>query len=161
MISKNMLIGQSNINPDNIWVEREPNGHLKIYVLYTLESRIECQFRTNTCKKYLPCEIVKEHMRILYNELTIPKLTRIDTRVTSINVVYSLGLILYFIASGHDAFDNYRFDPFEKPFIGQGMNALVSKLIMSATEPDYTRRPSLSEWKEQMVDRKSAACIMM
>ncbi len=161
MISKNMLIGQSNINPDNIWVEREDNGHLKIYVLYTLESRIECQFRTNTCKKYLPSEIVKEQIRILDNELTKPKLTRIDTRATPINVVYSLGLILYFIVSGKDAFDHYRFDPFEKPFIGNGVNALVSKLITSATEPDYKNRPSLSEWKKQMTERKSAACIML
>jgi hypothetical protein len=161
MISKNMLIGQSNINPENIWVEREKNGHLKIYVLYTLETHIECQFRTNTCKKYLPSEIIKEHMSLLDNELMKPKLTRIDTRVTSINVVYSLGLVLYFIASGHDAFDRYRLDPFEKPFIRHGINALVSKLIMSATEPDYKHRPSLSEWKENMMVRKSPACIMM
>jgi hypothetical protein len=160
MISKKMLIGQSNINPDNIWVEREDNGHLKIYVLYTLESNIECQFRTNTCKKYLPSEIIKEHMNLLDNERTKPKLTRIDTRATPINVVYSLGLVLYFIASGHDAFDRYRLDPFEKPFIGQGMNALVSKLIKSATEPDYTHRPSLSEWKEMMTEKKHS-CIMM
>lgn len=161
MISNKMLIGQSNINPDNIWVEREENGHLKVYVLYTLESHIECQFRTNTCRKYLPSEIVKEHHSLLSNVETKPKLTRIDTRATPINVVYSLGLILYFIASGHDAFDRYRFDPFETPFIGNGMNALVSKLIKAATEPDYTHRPSLSEWKEMMTERKSSACIVM
>lgn len=161
MIANNMLVGQSSINPDNIWVDREDNGHLKIYVLYTLESHIECQFRTNTCKRYLPSEIIKEHMSLLDNELTKPKLTRIDTRVTSINVVYSLGLVLYFIATGKDAFDRYRFDPYEKPLIRHGINALVSKLIIVATEPDYKHRPSLAEWKQQMTERKSSACIMM
>jgi hypothetical protein len=161
MISKNMLIGQSNINPDNIWVEREQNGHLKLFVLYTMETHVECHFRTNTCRKYLPSEIVKEHHSLLDNELSKPKFTRFDTRATPISIVYSLGLILYFIAAGQDAFDRYRFDPFEKPFIGNGMNALVSKLIMSATEPDYTHRPSLTEWKQQMADRKKFTCIMM
>jgi hypothetical protein len=161
MLSKNMLIGQSSINPDNIWIEREQNGQLKIFVLYTLESHIECHFRTNTCKKYLPSEIIKEHMSILDNELTKPKLTRIDTRVTPINIVYSLGLVLYFIVSGKDAFDRYRFDPYEKPFMGQGINAVVSKLIVSATDPDYKNRPSLSEWKTQMTERKSQICYVM
>ncbi len=161
MISKNMLIGQSNINPDNIWVEREHNGHLKIFVLYTLESHVECQFRTNTCRKYLPSEIIKEHHSLMDNEFTKPKFTRVDTRATPISIVYSLGLILYFVATGRDAFDKYRFDPFEKPTIRNGMNRLVSKLILSATEPDYSHRPSLTEWKQQMVDRKKIACIMM
>lgn len=162
MIANNMLVGQSSINPDNIWVEREQNGHLKIFVMYTLECNIECQFRKNTCKKYLPSEIIKEHNGLLCNEVTKPKLTRIDTRATSINVVYSLGLVLYFIASGHDAFDRYRFDPYEKPFLGNGMNALVSKLITSATEPDYTNRPSLIEWKQLMMnDNKHSTCVLI
>ena len=161
MISKNMLVGQSNINPDNIWVEREHNGHLKIFVLYTLESHIECAFRTNGCREYLPSEIISEHINILYNDDVKPKLTRIDSRITPINVTYSLGLILYFIVRGYDAFDRGRFDPGEKPFIGSDMNAFVAKLIVSATEPDYVNRPSLSEWKKQMTERKSPTCIMM
>ena len=161
MISKNMLIGQSNINPDNIWVEREQNGHLKLFVLYTMETQVECHFRTNTCKKYLPSEIVKEQYSLLNNEFAKPKFTRVDTRTTPISIVYSLGLILYFIVSGHDAFDRYRFDPFEKPTIRNDINALVSKLIVSATEPDYTHRPSLSEWKQQMTERKKTDCIIM
>jgi hypothetical protein len=161
MIANNMLVGQSNINPDNIWVEREPNGHLKVFVLYTMETSIECQFRTNTCKKYLPSETIKEHHSILNNEFTKPKFTRADTRATPISIVYSLGLVLYFIAAGHDAFDRYRLDPFEKPFVGDSMNALVSKLIMSATEPDYTNRPSLTEWKLKMMETKKSACIIM
>ena len=158
MLYNNMLIGQSNINPDNIWIEREQNGHLKIFVLYTLESHVQCQFRTNTCKEYLPSEIINEHMNILYNE---SKLTRIDTRVTSINIVYSLGLVLYFIVRGRDAFDRYRINPFEKPLMGHDMNALMSKLIISATDTDYKHRPSLSEWKKQMIDRTNVTCIML
>ena len=161
MISENMLVGQSNINPDNVWVEREPNGQLKIFVLYTMESHVKCPWRTNSHSEYLPSEVINEHMNLIYNDDTKPKLTRNDARATPINVVYSLGLILYFVVSGYDAFDGYRIDPFEKPLIRNGTNPLVSKLIMSATEPDYKHRPSLYEWKQQMTEHKQFACIMM
>ena len=163
MLSSNMLIGKSNVNPDNIWVEREHNGKLKISVLYTAESIIDNKFRNNSGRKYWSAETMNEYNNITYyndGSTTKPMLTRNDTRPSPISLVYSLGLILYFMVEGHDAFEEHRIDVYETPHLSRRVNPFIARLIYSATTPDYKLRPSLAEWKQQIMYKKSACVII-
>jgi hypothetical protein len=164
MISSNMLIGKSNVNPDNIWVEREHNGNLKISVLYTAESIIDTKFRNNSGRKYWSSETMNEYNNITYynsgSSRTKPLLTRNDTKPSPISIVYSLGLILYFIVECNDAFEEHRTDVYETPCLSARVNPFVARLIMSATNSDYRSRPSLSEWKRQF-EYKKGKCIII
>lgn len=163
MISSNMLIGKSNVNPDNIWIERELNGNLKISVLYTAESIIDNKFRNNSGRRYWSSETMNEYNNITYynyGSKTKPVLTRNDTKPSPISIVYSLGLILYFIVEGHDAFEEHRTDVYETPHLSARVNPLIARLIDSATNSDYRLRPSLAEWKHQIM-RKKSTCIII
>ena len=164
MIASNMLIGKSNVNPDNIWVEREHNGNLKISVIYTAESIIDTKFRNNMGRGYWSAETMNEYNNITYynqsSSRTKPLLTRNDTKPSPISIVYSLGLILYFIVEGHDAFEEHRIDVYETPHLSARVNPLIARLIASATNSDYRSRPSLAEWKHQFVHKKSTCTII-
>lgn len=140
MISSNMLIGKSNVNPDNIRIERELNGNLKISVLYTAESIIDNKFRNNSGRRYWSSETMNEYNNITYynyGSKTKPVLTRNDTKPSPISIVYSLGLILYFIVEGHDASEEHRTDVYETPHLSARVNPLIARLIDSATNSDY------------------------
>ena len=164
MISSNMLIGKSNVNPDNIWIEREHNGNLKISVLYTAESIIDTKFRNNSGRKYWSSETMNEYNNITYynsgSSRTTPVLTRNDTKPSPISIVYSLGLILYFIVECHDAFEEHRTDVYETPHLSARVNPVIARLIASATDSDYRSRPSLAEWKHQII-RKKSTCVII
>jgi hypothetical protein len=164
MIASNMLIGKSNVNPDNIWVEREHNGKLKISVIYTAESIIDNKFRNNSGRNYWSAETMNEYNNITYYNyglsITKPALTRNDTRPTPISIVYSLGLILYFMVEGHDAFEEHRIDVYEMPHLSAHVNPIIARLITSATDTNYRTRPSLAEWKRQFEHKKST-CILI
>ena len=159
MILNDMLTGQPNVNPDNLWVDQDETGNLQIFVLYTMEHNIGNVYRANQGREYWPAEIAKEYNSLFYNDDFNPTLIWCNTRSTPINVTYSLGLVLYFIVTGYDAFDKYRLHPSEMPVIGPSISEYIKKLILSATDTNYKTRPSLSEWKAQM-KRRSNRCIL-
>lgn len=151
MIKNNMLEGQSNINPDCIWIEREGGG-IKAYVMDVLETQIPDKYRIidDTVFQYWSTDYIHEYQNIHYYNIDrtkIPKLTRSDTRLSSNHIVNSLGLLLYFIVDRRDPYPDGRVNPNERPFFRTNFNLKYKKYIILATDPNTINRPSLNEWK--------------
>ena len=159
-MSKNrMLDGNTNINPDFIWVDYDIDGKIVVSVIDTMETVIEERYRiANENKQYWSAECLKEHI-IFCDEQTQPilrktTLSRMDTVPSSFSLVYSLGLVLYFISQNHDPYeDGVRIYPDERPnLIGHLNNRKVASLVWVATEPDTRNRPSLVEFRKLVMD---------
>ena len=91
---------------------------------------------------------------------------RYDTRPSTLSSVYSLGLILYYIAMNEDPYVGHRTFADERPYRMHELNIKLSKLIWTATDPDITARPTLQEWKKQIVAaatnyNKKYSCVLL
>lgn len=151
MMTNNMLVGQPNINPDCIWIERNLSGEIKVYVMDVLETIIHDRYRiTDDNQQYWSSEYINEYHNINYYNIDYqykPILTRCDTRLPCKNIVYSLALILYFIVEHKDPYPEGRVIPVDRPYFSADCNAKYKTYIMFATEPNIIKRPSLNEWK--------------
>jgi hypothetical protein len=164
MLANDMMVGQSNVNPDCIWIDRTITGELKVYVLNTLETTIDHKYRTIDCnRQYWSSEYIREYNNmILYDSDSIrkPALTRIDTKPTPISLVYSLGLVLYFIIEHRDPYPDGRLYPDERPLFHSHFNERYVKHVKSATEYDPRKRPTLKEWRHSLLEPESKCTIM-
>ena len=183
MLSTHMLTGQTCINPDFIWVEYDETNKFHVKLINTVDTTT-----TNICdyihhdKNYWAPEILSKYSNIMFysdmkNDDVHPILQthitkhksqkvfkRYDTRPSTISIVYSLGLILYFIATNKDPYDGHRTTPTDRPYMLE-MNLTLSKLIWNATEPDVKVRPTLQDWKQQITTISKSytnkSCILM
>jgi hypothetical protein len=159
-MSKNrMLDGNTNINPDFIWVDYDVDGKIVVSVIDTMETIIEEKYRVvNENKQYWSAECLKEHILSCGEEtksvMRKTSLSRMDTVPSSFSLVYSLGLVLYFISQNHDPYeDGVRIYPDERPnLIGHLNNRKVAGLVWVATEPDTRNRPTLADFRKLVVD---------
>jgi hypothetical protein len=165
MLANDRMVGQSNVNPDCIWIERNSSGEVKVYVMDTLETIIDHKYRVvdNNNKQYWSSEYIHEYNNlILYDSDIIrkPSLTRFDTKPTPISIVYSLGLVLYFIVQHHDPYPDGRLHSDERPFFHSHFNERYIKYVHSATEPDRRKRPTLRDWKDSLL-KPDSKCLVM
>jgi hypothetical protein len=159
MLSNNISFGQSNINPDLIWVEYDASHNIHFRVLNTLESMAYgCG---STDKNYWSPELIGKYNHVNYYDtaettaVTKQKsLKRYNTRPSTLSSVYSLGLILYFLTYKDDPFTELRLDPYDRPTESANGNGRISALIRSATTPDIKERPTMQEWKTQIIDSR-------
>ena len=165
MLEKNMLVGQSNVNPDCIWVDRTVSGDITVFVLDTLETVIDNKYRiVDDNNQYWSAEYISEYSNLMfYNSDSIrkPTLTRCDTKPTPISIVYSLGLILYFIVEHHDPYPDGRLHSNERPLFRAQLNERYKKCVSLATEPDIRKRPTMREWKDMIQVSDNKTCFVM
>lgn len=165
MTKNNMLVGQPNINPDCIWIERGMSGEIKAYVLNTLETDILDKYRINNDNdQYWSSDYIREYNDVNYYNMErkhIPKLTRCDSLLSSTDIVYSLALLLYFIIERQDPYPEGRINPIERPYFTQRSNVKYKKYIMYATEPNKINRPLLNEWKKMIQYKDKEPCLIM
>lgn len=162
MLKNNLMMGQSNVNPDCIWIERSSSGTIHPYVMDTLETVIDNRYRTiDDNRRYWSSEYISEynHLMCYSDGSRKPNLTRRDTKPTPISIVYSLGLVLYFIVEHHDPYHEIRIHADERPNFKVNCNERYRRLIYSATEPDIKKRPTLKEWKE-MLQTPEKRCVI-
>ena len=115
-------------------------------------------------KQYWSAEYISEYSNLMfYNSDSIrkPTLTRCDTKPTPISIVYSLGLILYFIVEHHDPYPDGRLHSNERPFFRTQLNERYKKYICLATEPDIRKRPTMREWKDTIQLSDNKTCFVM
>jgi hypothetical protein len=165
MLANDRMVGQSNVNPDSIWIDRTgSSGEVTIYVMDTLETIIDHKYRiVDHNKQYWSSEYMREYTSILFynTELTRkPSLTRFDTKPTPISIVYSLGLVLYFIVYHHDPYPDGRIHVEDRPFFHTHLSDRYIKYIHSATEPDRRKRPTLREWKDSLLKPENKCFVM-
>jgi hypothetical protein len=180
MLLKNILIGNSSINPDFIWVEYDESRKLNVKILNTIESATsDLSHCINKNKMYWSPEILSKYNHKMYyidpdiqipqcvtNSKSVKEFKRYDTRPSTLSSVYSLGLILYYIAMNEDPYVGPRVFADERPPHIHEVNMNLSKLIWTATEPDIKARPTLYEWKNQVVYarknyNKKYSCILL
>lgn len=145
MLNNNLLLNQSSINPDFIWVdyhehEQHEHGKLVIFAINTLET-----LAVNYCgtidsdKNYWSPELLGKYNHVNFyaaaaNESDVNNLfddnhghvvirqqtmglKRYNTRPSTLSCVYSLGLVFYFIVAKHDPFPEQRIHVFDRPEI--------------------------------------------
>jgi len=180
MLSKNMLVGQSSIDPDFIWIEYDESQKLHVRILNTIEaSSTDILDSIHKNKVYWSPEMISKYNHKMFysdNEIQIPQCVmnyksarefkRYDTRPSTLSSVYSLGLILYYITMNEDPFVGHRVCADERPLRMYEINMNVSKLVWSATEQDIKMRPTLQEWKKQIVAaatnyNKKYSCVLL
>jgi len=165
MMTNNMLVGQPNINPDSIWIERSMSGEIKAYVMDVLETIVHDKYRiTDDNKQYWSSEYIHEYHNINYYNIDYkytPILTRCDTKLSSNSIVYSLALILYFIVERKDPYPEGRVISTERPYFSSHCNEKYKTYIICATEPNVRKRPSLIEWKNILQKHNAAHCCLI
>ena len=162
MLANDRMVGQSNVNPDSIWIDRNSSsGEVKVYVMDTLETTIDHRYRiVDHNKQYWSTEYIREYTSIHYYNTDLtrkPTLTRFDTKPTPISIVYSLGLILYFIVYHCDPYPDGRIHAEDRPLLTTHLN---DRYIHSATEPDRRKRPTLREWKDSLLKPEHKCSVM-
>jgi len=178
MLSKNMLVGQSSIDPDFIWIEYDESQKLHVRILNTIEaSSTDILDSIHKNKVYWSPEMISKYNHKMFysdNEIQIPQCVmnykyakefkRYDTRPSTLSSVYSLGLILYYIAMKEDPFVGHRVFANNRPLRMDEINAKLMVLIWNATEPDIKMRPTLQEWKKQIIAAKiknKYSCVLL
>ena len=151
MTNHNMLVGQPNINPDCIWIERNASGEVKASVMNTLETEIHDKYRiVDDNQQYWSSDYISEYHNVNYYNQDFnhkPIFTRCDTKLSSNHIVYSLGLILYFIVEHHNPYPEGRVNPTERPYFTAHCSTKYKTYITLATEPNPKKRTKLMEWK--------------
>ncbi len=168
MLSNNMLLGHSSINPDNVWVEFDEHGKQCVYVINTLDMLTDAYICLD--KKYLSPEYINKYNNHIYyrdvdqshvidldysggtlqiKKETKPTLNRYNTRPSTFTSVYSLGLILYFMAYKEDPFTDQRTYSQKEPYLNnRDEGSLYYKCIKCAVHQDVSQRSTLTDWKE-------------
>ena len=157
MLQNNMLLVQSNINPDCIWVEHDETGKQRIYMINQLDTITTNNYAdADKCKNYWPPELLSRYNYVTYycdknnlsrnagNQKII--LNRNDTRPSTLSSVYSLGLVLHFIVYQKDPFPEQRIHEYDSPHFMQKNK--FNKYMLVAINPEMTDRLTLLEWKE-------------
>ncbi len=172
MLANNMSFGQSNINPDLIWIEYDSSNNLQVRLLNTFESMGKDIYGCVFCDNhYWSPELISKYNHIKYYDSepdpmyiidTIhadfieqhKPLKRYNTRPSTLSSVYSLGLILYFITNNEDPFIGTRVHPYDRPYesTSNDKHPNISTLIRNVTNPDIKERPTMQEWKVQIIN---------
>lgn len=162
MTRNNMLVGQPIINPDCIWIERDTSGEIKAFVMNTL-NRYSRPFMDDHNQQYWSSDYVNEYHNVNYYNKEKPMLTRCDTNLSSNHIVYSLGLLLYFIVVHNDPYPEGRVNPTDRPYFTTNFNTKYKTYIILATEPNIVTRISLMEWKSLLEKNgaKKGWCFIM
>jgi hypothetical protein len=177
MLNNNLLLNQSSINPDFIWVDYDQHEHgkLVIFAINTLETlAVDYCGTIDTDKNYWSPELLgkynhfkfyatdSEHDQlfdsnhghvVIRQQQTMGGLKRYNTRPSTLSCVYSLGLVFYFIVAKHDPFPEQRIHVFDRPeidVIKYSINPVFAKRIWTATEPQLNDRPTMNDWKESI-----------
>lgn len=162
MLNNNLLLGQSNINPDCIWVEHEEHStQLKVYVINTIETIVICKSLND--KNYWSPELFSKYKAVTFypiemehhplvnhlitKQTTTNKLVRYNTRPSTLTSVYSLGLIMYYIVTHNDPFEGHRLFADDKPYMSEIQKEL-NDCITIALECDIRERPTLQQYRE-------------
>jgi hypothetical protein len=168
MLDNNLLLGQSNINPDCVWVEHEEHStQLKVYVINTIETIVNCELSD---KNYWSPELFSKYKAVTFypNEMehhplvnhlitkqtTTNKLVRYNTRPSTITSVYSLGLIMYYIVTHNDPFDCHRLFADDKPYMSEIQDKELNYSITIALECDIRERPTLQQYREIIISNQ-------
>jgi len=153
MVANNLITNQTNINPNNIWIQYNEHGKLCAYVMYNFENAIEENETTHLderTKNYWAPEILKKHNNARFFEdqetiiRSISVLKRRNTTQSTLQIVYSLGLILYFIVYKEDAFPELRIDETDWPQFHH-KNKYTDNIKL-AIHPEAKDRMALTQW---------------
>ena len=166
LLNNHMLTGQSNINPEFIWVEQDDSGNMIAFVINTVESITMGEYDSSNTAYWCP-EMVSKYNHAAFYDTTpsiqslASKLKRYDTRPSTISAVYSLGLILYFIVARHEPFEGTRVNVCDKPFMNFIHDERMKKYILTAIDSDVRERPTLQEFREFIDPKKSTTKCMI
>lgn len=153
LLSKNRLLSPSHINPDLVWVDYDESGTIRIQLLDIVNATPMYEHNE---KLYWSPEMLSKYSAVTYYNVDKQlSLKRCDTRPSAMSTVYSLGLILYFIISAEDPFYDSRVNVNERPPSLLLINPLYGRLIFIATHHDPKQRPTLSEWRETVLQMNS------
>jgi hypothetical protein len=162
MLSNNISFCQSNINPDRIWVEYDASNNIHVRVLNTHETMA---YGCDSCNRnYWSPELIGKYNHVNYydhdsNSDQQKSLKRYNTRPSTLSSVYSLGLILYFLTYKDDPFTDIR-NPYDRPTELTNGNIRISSLIRNATTPDIKERPTMQDWKTQIIDSRKKTNVV-
>jgi hypothetical protein len=160
MMKNNLLISQNTINPDSIWIDRDANGKMCVYVIdmldplfKTLHSGNQNYWSPEMLGRYNYVMYYQEEPANIYNSTSVRTLKRSETRCSTLGIVYSLGLILYYMVAKHELFteDEPRFSIYELVGITNITDPKYKTIISLAIEPELTKRPRLEEWRDLIV----------
>ena len=154
MVKNNLLSPQTNINPNNIWIQYNEEGKMCVYEIYNFENIIEeiqLSHLDERSRNYWAPEILRKYNHVRFFETPyiepISKysslLTRRNTTPSTLEIVYSLGLILYFIVYKEDAFPELRIHEYDWPNF-HSVNK-YNRNIKLAIQPEIKDRLSLTE----------------
>jgi len=178
MLTNNILLTQTSINPDCIWVEYDSYGKLSVRAINTLETLASDYCGTvDVNKRYWSAELIRKFDQVTYynnnegfddesppNNIKLilhstNQLTRYNTRPSTLSTVYSLGLVLYFIATNEDLFHEQTVHAFDHIFIKNTVNPWLVRHIRTAIESDISKRPTMNEWKESFSDKNGGCTV--
>jgi hypothetical protein len=162
LLNNHMLTGQSNINPESIWVEQDDSGNMIAFVINTVEAMTMGEYDSSNTSYWAPEMLSKYNHAAFYDttpsiQSLTSKLKRYDTRPSTISAVYSLGLILYFIVARHEPFEGTRVNVYDKPPMQLIHDELIQKYILIALVSDMRERPTLQEFREFIDPTKNTA----
>ena len=167
LLNNHMLTGQSNINPDSIWIEQDDSGNMIAFIINTVESMTMSEYDSSNTAYWSP-EMLSKYNHAAYYDTTpsiqslSSRLKRYDTRPSTISAVYSLGLILYFIVARHEPFEGTRVNVYEKPFMHFIHDDRIKKYILAAIDSDVRERPTLQQFREIIDPQKNTTnCIIL
>jgi hypothetical protein len=169
LLNNHMLTGQSNINPESIWVEQDDGGNMIAFVINTVESMTNDKSLNTTY--WSPEMLSKYNHAAFYNDTPeghyesinslASKLTRYDTRPSTISAVYSLGLVLYFIVAEREPFVGTRVNVYEKPPMYYIHDEHMKRNIFTALDSDVRERPTLQQYREYLLDANISYCVIL
>jgi serine/threonine protein kinase len=151
LLSSNKITNQSFINPDLIWITKE--HHVKVIFTWDMDLITD-----RNLKLYWSPELLGKHTQLMYANIDAgvqrqQTLKRYDTRPSTMSCVYSLGLVFYFMITGHDPYDGHRIHVYDRPDM-TFVNHAFGRLIWNATESDVKQRPTMKEWREMVEGTK-------
>jgi len=166
LLKNHMLTGQSNINPDSIWIEPDDNGNMIAFVINTVEFITMNEYDLNTA--YWSPEMLSKYNHVAFYDDTpasfqslSSKMKRTDTRPSTISVVYSLGLVLYFIIVQRDPFEGTRVNVYDKPPLHFIHDERMKLNILKALDSDMRERPTLQQYREYLLDADISSCVIL
>lgn len=165
LLNNHLLTNQSNINPDYIWIEPDENA----LVINTIESMTN---EKNLSTTFWSPEMLSKYNHAAFYDDTpeghyesihslASKLTRYDTRPSTISTVYSLGLVLYFICARREPFEGTRINVYEKPPMQFVRDERIKHHILTAIDSDVRERPTLQQYREYLLDTHIPGCVIL